>query len=48
MIQGEPFELHVNGREIFRWVIMSFMLIVMYIYFGSRTSNSRASFTDMD
>ena len=44
MIQGEPFELHVNWREMFRWVIMSFMLIVMYIYSGSRTSDSRGLF----
>ena len=42
--QGEPLELNVNWRELFRWVIMSFMLIVMFIYFCSRTSNSRGLF----
>ena len=44
MSQSEPFKLHVNWCEPFRWVIMSFMLIVMYIYFGSRTFNSRGLF----
>ena len=48
MIQGEPFELHVNGRELFRWLIMSFTLIVMCIYFGSRNLIPGASFTDTD
>ena len=40
--------LHVNGRELFRWLIMSFTLIVMCIYFGSRNLIPGASFTDTD